>query len=114
MLREFTVRNNLESRMVSNAKQRAKEQGVPFDITRDDIAIPDVCPVLGITLHRVRATYRTRAAAPSIDRIRPELGYVRGNIRVISHRANLLRNRATAEELTLVAQDAIRLASRDS
>ena len=42
-------------------------------------------------------------ASPSVDRIRGELGYVRGNICVISWRANKLKADATAEELEAIA-----------
>lgn len=43
--------------------------------------------------------------SPSIDRIIPELGYTKGNIRVISNRANLLKSNATIEELQKVIND---------
>jgi hypothetical protein len=32
------------------------------------------------------------------------LGYVKGNVAVISHRANAIKNNATAEELQMVAR----------
>jgi hypothetical protein len=43
--------------------------------------------------------------SPSLDRIDPSKGYVKGNVRVISARANLLKNDATVGELTLVLED---------
>lgn len=36
---------------------------------------------------------------PSLDRIVPERGYVRGNVEVISWEANRLKNSATLEQL---------------
>jgi hypothetical protein len=45
------------------------------------------------------ATHAARARAASLDRIVPELGYVKGNIAVISNRANSLKSNATLEEL---------------
>lgn len=42
-------------------------------------------------------------SSPSIDRIIPELGYVRGNIAVISMRANKLKSDATSEELERIS-----------
>jgi hypothetical protein len=36
--------------------------------------------------------------SPTIDRIDPRLGYVPGNVHVVSHRANRIKNNATLEE----------------
>ena len=44
--------------------------------------------------------------SPSLDRIVPELGYVKGNIRVISNRANHLKSDATLEEHRKILLDA--------
>lgn len=89
--------------MLSNARARAAKAGVPFDIVRDDIIIPSHCPVLGIEL--VRRTGRKGGAdcSPSLDRIVPTLGYVPGNIVVVSRRANRIKTDATTEELEAVA-----------
>jgi hypothetical protein len=86
----------------------AKLRGLPFEIVCSDLVMPEYCTVLGIKLEFNKG--RARDNSPSIDRIKPELGYVRGNVRVISNRANLLKTNATAEELRLVAEDAARLA----
>ena len=89
--------------MRNNAKIRAKAKGLPFTITTKDIVIPDVCPVLGVPLTRPDGTSRGPGPyTPSLDRIVPELGYVPGNVRVISYRANRIRNDATIEELEAV------------
>jgi hypothetical protein len=39
-----------------------------------------------------------------LDRLIPELGYVKGNIAVVSTRANTLKRDATPEELMKVAR----------
>ena len=92
---------NPKLQILAKAKQRAKESGVPFAISLDDINIPDRCPALGIPL--VRGKGKTHAGSPSLDRIIPSLGYVQGNVAVISHRANIIKQNATAEELRAVA-----------
>lgn len=91
-----------ERALLSSAKQRAKEAGLPFTITEEDIIIPPCCPVLGIPLQR-KAKRGGGDNSPSLDRIVPELGYVPGNIAVISNRANRIKSNATAEEIERVA-----------
>jgi hypothetical protein len=70
------------------AKHRALKFKRDFDLTLDDIVIPEVCPVLGIPMD-----------SPSLDRKENHLGYTKGNTRVISLRANKLKNDSTIEEL---------------
>ena len=84
--------------MFYDARKRAFRLGLPFDITPDDITIPEVCPVLGFLLNKDGP----RDMRPSLDRILPHAGYVRDNIRVISFRANRLKSDATCEELRAV------------
>ena len=86
----------------ASAKFRAKRDKLPFEITLEDIVIPTHCPVLGIEL-RVGCGNPTDCS-PTIDKIVPALGYVPGNIQVISFRANSIKRDATAEELYKVAR----------
>ena len=98
-------RRNPEKRMLIGARTNAKRRGLEFTITVDDIHIPDVCPVLGIPLYVAPIEIGgVSPNSPSIDRINNELGYVPGNIRVISWRANNLKRDATADELEAVAK----------
>lgn len=90
-----------EYRMWIGAKLRAKKKQLPFGIKLSDITIPEYCPVLGIKLERHKGT-GPQAQSPSLDRIRPDLGYVPDNILVISHRANMIKQNATKEELEKV------------
>lgn len=87
--------------MVSNAKQRAKRCGVPFDLTTDDIIIPDVCPVLGVPFVWGGGI---NDYTPSLDRMIPDLGYVKGNVAVISNLANRIKSNATASQVEKVLQ----------
>lgn len=83
--------------LLAAARARAKKQGVPFDLTEDDIVIPDVCPILGVRMRRGKGT--STPCSPSLDKIIPALGYVPGNIAVISRRANTIKNDASIHEL---------------
>lgn len=95
--REFR-RANPARRMLAAAKDRAKAKGLPFDLTLNDVIIPVLCPVFGVPL--VQHT----AYAPSLDRIEPEKGYVKGNVQVISRKANLMKQDASLEELRRFAE----------
>lgn len=97
--RELHRRNPL-SKLLQQARARAKEKKIPFDISIQDLKIPSVCPILGILL-KVNDGH-AKDNSISIDRIVPELGYVRGNVEIISHKANSIKNNATVEELEKV------------
>ena len=97
---------NTEKYMLKNAKIRAKQKGLDFDITIEDIVIPDVCPVLGIPLvkHFGNGVKRAQPDSPSLDRIDSTKGYVKGNVRVISWRANDLKRNATIDEVRKILE----------
>jgi hypothetical protein len=84
------------------ARKRAKDRGLPFNLTKDSIVVPRTCPALGLPIQLRR---RRSACSPSLDRIVPKLGYVPGNIRVISDRANRLKGGRTLNELRHLAEN---------
>jgi hypothetical protein len=92
--------------MLSRAKMRAKKSGIEFTIVFDDLFIPQKCPVLGITL-----AIGDYDAAPSLDRISNERGYVPGNVLVVCNRANRLKNNGTPQEHLLIGRFYERLES---
>lgn len=102
-VRKKFYENNPQSRLLEGARRRARERGMPCDITKEDIVIPEFCPYLGIPLKRIPG--RQSDGTPSIDRIIPELGYVKGNIIVVSWRANNLKCNATLEELKTLVEN---------
>ena len=83
-----------------NAKNRAKAKGIPFNIETTDVEMPSHCPVLGIALKVNTGTAGPNS--PSVDRKDPAKGYVKGNVQVISHKANSIKNNATADEVRAV------------
>ena len=98
--------SNIQRRMYTRVKSRSKCKNIPFDLDIDDIVIPEVCPVLGIEIKQEVGKGTNPIHSPSLDRIKPDLGYTKGNVRVISNRANLLKSNATIEELEMVLKDA--------
>lgn len=91
--------------MWGRVKHRAKKNDIPFDLSYEDIEIPTHCPVLGIPLLFVPSKLRVPSDnSPSLDRLDPSKGYVKGNVCVMSYRANMLKNNATAAELERIAR----------
>lgn len=82
--------------MYTSIKSDAKKRGIPFTIELDDIVIPDYCPVLGIPI--VCGSGKRTDNSPSLDKFIPELGYVKGNVAVISWKANRLKNNGTLDD----------------
>ena len=98
--REKYERRNPEYVLWNAARQRAKRGGLQFTMERTDIAIPAVCPLLGIQLIHKRGKGRGFwDNSPSIDRIDNGLGYVKGNVWVISWLANKMKATASREQL---------------
>jgi hypothetical protein len=80
------------------AKSRAKRNGLEFDIDISDVDIPNVCPILKIPLDHSRGKGR-RFNGASLDRINPKLGYIKGNVWVISDLANMMKSYASIAQL---------------
>lgn len=99
--RYYKIRRGSVNVMFCAARARAKAKGLPFSITRNDIDIPDICPALGIPLF-TRDGSGTCDNSASLDRIIPSLGYVPGNVIVISMKANAIKHNATASEIIAV------------
>jgi hypothetical protein len=94
------IKQHPEAVMLRNAKSKCKEKGLDFNLELSDIKIPKRCPVLGIPL--IRGKRRTDNT-PSLDQINRTRGYVKGNVAVVSWRANRLKNDATLAEITAIA-----------
>ena len=82
--------------MLSNARLRAKKKGVPFDFSRDDLKAALSrqgwkCALSGLDL-RFDGPGSDRRLVPSMDRIVPAKGYVRGNVRIVCHAVNIARH----------------------
>jgi len=89
--------------MLLRAKRRASERGLPFDLTLDDVLpLPTTCPIFGRELRTHQCPQDPWAY--SLDRIDNSKGYVRGNVAVMSYKANRLKNDGTAEEHEAVAR----------
>ena len=83
------------------ALERAIKKQVPFNITREyllEIFPKDYkCPILGTELKWGKEG--GKKSSPSLDRIKPEKGYVKGNVIWISDRANTLKSDGNIEDI---------------
>ena len=90
----------LKKAILKAAKNRCQKFNIEFNLTEDDFELPEVCPVLGIPL---QITFGNKGGGKdnsySLDRINPSLGYIKGNVQVISLKANMMKSSATKEEL---------------
>jgi hypothetical protein len=88
--------------MWQKARHRAFLNDIQFSLTlRDMPLIPEFCPVLGLKLYVVSG--KTTDNSPTLDRIHNHLGYVPGNVIVVSLRANRLKSDASIDELIRMA-----------
>lgn len=99
----FNTPEGILRSLLYRARKRAKSRNRPCAITIADIAAvwpaDGLCPVLGIPLKRTGGKGKGFSCeSPSLDEIVIGRGYVRGNIAVISSRANSLKNNGTLEE----------------
>jgi hypothetical protein len=93
-----------EYKIWHRAKSRAKKKGLDFNLEVSDIVIPEVCPVFNVPFDKTNHDYTY-----SIDRIDPTKGYVKGNVAIISNKANRIKSDATFDELLQVVHYVKRL-----
>ena len=89
---------NPHKKIFMNLKSRATAKNIPFNLDISDIVIPVICPVLNIPI----IPFSKSDNSPSVDRLIPALGYVKGNINIISNRANRIKSDATLEEIEAI------------
>ena len=87
--------------MVKRAKNRAILKEVPFNITWEDIEYVEYCPILEILLNWGETSNEggRNIDTPSLDRINPKLGYIKGNVKIISTLANMMKSSASTKQI---------------
>lgn len=98
-----TKRGHL-TRFLSKTKERSVAQNLPHDIDLEylESIATDECPVFKTPFVWGQGN-GTHPYRPSVDRIIPELGYVKGNVVFISLKANTIKQDVTEKELYAVA-----------
>lgn len=82
-------------------RKKASNYKHEWTIDFGDLTFPTHCPVLGIQLDYF--THERQENSVSFDRIDPTKGYIKGNVVVMSWRANRIKNDGTAEEHQKIA-----------
>lgn len=87
--------------MIKGARDRARVHKVPINITAKDIRgcfpLDGCCPITRQLFEKGKG--KCGPQSMSLDRIIPELGYVSGNIAIISHLANTIKQNCTDPEV---------------
>nr|DAP18931.1 MAG TPA: restriction endonuclease [Crassvirales sp.] len=102
LLRIINNSDSYKKSLIRVARRRATVENLPFNIDCTDIGIPEYCPLLGIELNKHVGEGEAKFDSPTIDKLIPSLGYTKGNVWVISRRANMIKSDATLEELELL------------
>lgn len=80
-------------KLYAMAKNRARDKDVPFDIDMEHLLElwgEGFCSLSGIPLELGRSERgKVHPYAPSLDRIKPELGYTKGNVRIVCYQMNI-------------------------
>lgn len=82
-------------------KANAIRTGYSWEVEFGDFIWPIYCPILGIEIDYFAETRQENS--PSFDRINSNLGYVKGNVQIVSWRANRIKNDGTADEHRKIA-----------
>lgn len=97
----FRTSNGKAASLIGGARKRARERGLPFDLTQEwvtvelEIAVKNGCPYLKIPI-RLDAP-QNDPHCPSIDQFMPGAGYTQANCLIVSHKANTMKQDAPPE-----------------
>ena len=108
MLKTLLLKKLHLKKYLNNARNRAKRDSVPFDITYEylESIATDECPVYGIVFEWGSSNLgkgKTKENCPTLDRILPDKGYVKGNVAFISYKANRIKDNGTMQDHYAIA-----------
>ncbi len=107
---EKTAKYNTEKwwiQALSRIKRRALDNKLPFNLVAEDLKLPEdgLCPILRIP---ISVKNPSKMNCVSWDKIIPELGYIKGNVRAISNKANIMKSNCSFEELEIFCQNILK------
>ncbi len=103
-------RKNHLKRLLRGAKERSHNKNLSFDLTLEfleEISNIETCPVFKTKLeweynHEKHGIQKNLENRPSIDRIDSSKGYTKDNVKIISWKANRLKNVSNQQELLML------------
>ena len=90
---------------IANARWRARNGGWEFDelaVRSSLVDLPRNCACCNIEMGSEKVNGKSRW--PSVDRVDPKKGYIRGNIKIICYRCNVLKSDGQIEEFEAIAR----------
>lgn len=103
---EYRERNPA-MRLLQSTRNSSKLKELEHNIEISDLVLPEYCPYLGIKIDYTAGNGKT-LQKPSVDRIDPTKGYIKGNVEVVSSLANTMKNKATKEQLQMFASEILK------
>lgn len=100
--------NNQHRSLLNSCKFSALKKNLDFNLKIEDIVIPKLCPFLNIEITNIQGSGFIGSNA-SVDRIDPTKGYIKGNIQVISRKANHMKLNASRLELLTFASNVLKI-----
>jgi hypothetical protein len=88
---------------VNCARRRAKKKNLPCDITAAYVVsiMTERCPVFN-TKFKFTGNKTIRPESPTLDRKIPSKGYIKGNVVIVSNRANMIKGANSANAVYMV------------
>lgn len=84
-------------------KDRAGRRKLEFTLTKENIVIPSICPILEIPIFvGTKENYRN---SPTVDRLDNSKGYTKENCRIISMLANTMKSSASELEIDMFCKN---------
>lgn len=86
-------------------RSRSLRKDIPFEIELEDLKvngeIPTRCPILSVDFTFGQSL---NDCSPTVDKFNPDLGYVPGNVALICHKANRIKNNGDLNDLEKVVR----------
>lgn len=103
--KKWRVDNRLQT-LIFSTRRTAKLKGIEHSITVDDLVHSDICPLTGVMIDW--GCSGRHLLNPSVDRIDPTKGYIKGNVEIMSCLGNSMKNNASPEQLIIFAKEILK------